>query len=505
MRGALAGVLLAVALGTVAGAVEPASAPAPAGKASDQAVLDDIEKTLKGLSSHISVGSKRVRVDGPARPGTSLPGHVDLAVGSSMNVDLPGEAHEVVVGDAAIIDVATINSKRRLFIMGRKIGRSNVFVLDAAAEVIARVEVQVGVDGQSVVAAIRRSLPDDPIAVDAEGASLVLTGKVSSDAVAGRAAAIARRFVEKDEQVVNLLQVARDQQVLLQVRVAEVQKNILKEIGADTTLLDKGIFGAANITGRVNPQPSSGINPVGSFVFTGVSDLLLRLTLLENRGLVRNLAEPNLVAVSGETASMLAGGEVPIPVADDDGIKLEMKPFGVALSFLPVVLDSGRINLKLSTEVSARSDNDGIKWPVLVNNQVTSITIPGFTVRRAASTVELPDGGSLMIAGLLQNDTISGLSGVPGAMDVPVLGQLFRSDSFKRNETELVIFVSANLVKPAAAGNFVVPTDSMSPGGDLDMWLFGKMLGRYTPGFRQDRIRDREPAVYGFTIDEVLP
>jgi pilus assembly protein CpaC len=223
--------------------------------------------------------------------------------------------------------------------------------------------------------------------------------------------------------------------------------------------------------------------------------------MLEQRGLVRNLAEPNLVAVSGETASMLAGGEVPVPVPDRDGIKIEYKPFGVSLSFLPVILDTGAISLKLSTEVSSLSA-DRVTIPLVTG----PASVPAFIVRRASSTVELPSGGSLMLAGLIQNDVLRGINGVPGLMDIPILGQLFRSQSFKRNETELVIIVTTSLVRATAPHAMVAAGDNISPGTDSDAWLYGKLLKRYTPGFIQDAPPlSRAPVSLGFTIDEAKP
>jgi pilus assembly protein CpaC len=421
-----------------------------------------------------------------------------------MKLDLPGDASEIIVGDPTVADVAVL-SKRRLFVMGRKTGRTNVYVLDSTSAVLGRVEVLVSVDAQAVQDAIRQSLPNETVDVRAEGDNLILTGSLGSDGAVGRVVAIARRFVGGDDNLVNLMRVNREQQVLIQVRVAEVQRNFLKEIGVQSTIGDTAKIisdsrlTGGNLTGKtfMLGLSKAGLTPAGTFAFTGIRDILVALSLLEQRGIVRSLAEPNLVAVSGETASMLAGGEYPVPVPSQDGITIAYKPFGVTLSFLPVITDTGRINMKLQTEVSALS-----------NEQVNlgTVSANSFTVRRAASTVELPNGGALMIAGLIQNDILDGLTGVPGLMDVPILGQLFRSDSFKRNETELVIIVNATLVRPTGPAALVAPTDSLSPGGDLDMWAFGNLTGRYTPGFVQDIGREqRHIPNFGFTIDEIMP
>lgn len=474
---------------------EQASPPA------ERAVVNDIERTIRSLSG-VTVSSRRIAVRPPSNQTAAVPDYFHLALGKARSIVLPGDAREVIVGDSRVADV-TVSNRRRLFVMGRQAGTSNVYVLDGFGAIIARMEVSVGADVEAASAAIRRALPDETIHVSAEGASLVLSGSVGSDGAAGRAAMMARRFVTKDEDLINLMSVNREQQVLIQVRVAEIQRNLLKEIGVNTKFFGTG--GLNNLDGETFPVGliKGTTSQAGSIMFDGIQSLLVTLDLLEQRGLVRNLSEPNLVAVSGETASMLAGGEYPIPVPDKDGIKIEFKPFGVTLSFLPIVLDDGRISMKLSTEVSTLSTVNTVKWP-LSNNQ--SIEINSFTVRRASSTVELPNGGSLMIAGLIQNDVLSGLAGIPGIMDVPIIGQLFRSNSFRRNETELVIIVNASLVRPTAPSALVDPTQTLSPGGDLDHWLFGRILGHYAPGFALDTSgRAHRPPPFGFTLDELLP
>jgi pilus assembly protein CpaC len=431
---------------------------------------------------------------------SDAPEHVTLPIGKSRLVELAADVQEVVVGDSAVADVS-VSSPRRLFVVGRKVGETNATVLDADGRTLAHLEISVGVDASVVRTALGRMMPGHSIDVAAEGSSLILTGTAASDGDVGRALSIARVYVDKPEKVVNLITITRSQQVLIRVRVAEVQRRALKEIGAFGTLnrSTEVTPGDARVGGRIN---SIGLNPLsqfaGTFVLEGIRDVNIGLQLLEQRGLVRNLAEPNLVAVSGETASMLAGGEVPIPVPDRDGIKIEYKPFGVSLAFVPVILNSGAISLKLSTEVSSLS-SESVTVPLITG----PATIPAFVVRRAASTVELPSGGSVMLAGLIQNDVLSGMNGVPGLMDLPVLGQLFRSESFKRDETELVVIVTTSLVKPAGPETMIGATDAISPSTDTDMWLYGKLLKRFTPGFVQDETRP--PPSVGFTLDEVSP
>ncbi len=425
------------------------------------------------------------------------PEHLVLPAGKSQLVELPTDVQEVVVGDSTVAEV-TVSSPRRLFVIARKVGETDAVVLDANGQTLAHLEISVGIDAGLVQAAIARALPGLPVTVSAEGPAIVLSGTVQSDGEIGRVVAIVKLFVDKPERIVNLVRVARSQQVLIRVRVAEVQRQALKEIGASASLnrSTPPIPGDARVSGL---NSIIGLNPLnqfaGTYMLEGIRDVALSLQLLEQRGLVRNLAEPNLVAVSGETASMLAGGEIPIPVPDRDGIKIEYKPFGVSLAFVPMILDNGSISLKLSTEVSTLSA-DKITVPLITG----PATIPAFIVRRAASTVEMPSGGSLMLAGLVQNDILSSINGVPGAMDVPILGQLFRSESFKHNETELVIIVTTSLVRPTGPETLVGATDSVSPATDTDNWLYGRLLKRFTPGFVQDQNRPSLPV--GFTLDE---
>jgi pilus assembly protein CpaC len=358
------------------------------------------------------------------------------------------------------------------------VGDTNVFLLDAEGKIIERFEINVHADTDSVKQSLAKLLPGEPIEVTSAGNSLVLSGSVSSDGVVQRAADIARRFVDEDNKIVNMLRIANEQQVMLRVRVSEVSKTAIKQLGIDWNLSNVAIGdgavdfllpGAGAIGGSLPATIGGGgtnLGPIGSLDVT--------LSMLEQQNLAKNLAEPNLVTVSGEVANILVGGETPIPAAQDNNtISIEFKPFGVALSFLPVVLDSGRISLKIGTEVSALD----------ATNQVTVClgcsAISGLKVRRINSVVELPSGGSLMLGGLLSNDIVSGIQGIPGAMNLPILGQLFRSNAFQHNETELVITVTAIVVKPVQPKLLAVPTDGFAPASDLDYYFLGHLQNIY--------------------------
>jgi pilus assembly protein CpaC len=260
------------------------------------------------------------------------------------------------------------------------------------------------------------------------------------------------------------------------VKVSEINKSAIKNLGVDWNLNDVAVGGGAidfgssatgNFTDDVVGSVAgawTGLGPIGSMDVT--------LSVLEQQNLSKTLAEPNLVTVSGEASNILVGGEFPIPVAQsDDTISIDFKQFGVALSFLPVVLDSGRISLKVGTEVSSIDQAASII--------VGDLQIPGLKVRRATSVVELPSGGSIMLGGLLQNDVITGINGLPGLMNIPVLGQLFRSEAFQHNETELVITVTALLVKPVQPKLLALPTDGFAPASDLDLYFLGHLQNIY--------------------------
>jgi pilus assembly protein CpaC len=351
-----------------------------------------------------------------------------------------------------------------------------VFLLDADGKIIERFEITVHPDTDSVKQTLASLLPGEPIEVSGAGNAIVLSGTVSSDGVVTRAQEVARRFVDDDQKIVNMLRVANEQQVMLRVRVSEVSKTAIKQMGINWNLQNVSLGdGALNFflpgaTAITTPATIAGsatnLGPIGSLDVT--------LSMLEQQNLAKNLAEPNLVTVSGEVANILVGGETPIPTAqDNDSITVEFKPFGVALSFLPVVLDSGRISLKIGTEVSALDASNSVQLCVGCS------PVQGLKVRRASAVVELPSGGSIMLGGLLSNDLTSGLQGIPGAMNLPILGQLFRSNAFQHNETELVITVTAIVVKPVQPKLLAVPTDGFAPASDLDYYFLGHLQNIY--------------------------
>lgn len=400
-----------------------------------------------------------------------------LALNKTRELILPTAIRDVQVGNPDVVDVM-VRTPTQVYLVGRGAGQSDVTFFDHKGVVIRRIAIDVHLDAEGLRAVLADVMPDErDLRVSGVGDSIYLSGSVKSDGMAAQVRALARRFVKADDNVVTLLKVSSEQQVLMHVRVAEMQKTVLKELGVGIAAPGTSGIGAA-LNAAVSTTGTVGLTQTASTLFgtvtlTGIDSLVATFSALERQGLIKTLVEPNLTAVSGETANLLAGGEFPIPVAEDNGrITIEFKQFGVLLNFTPVVLDPGRISLKMQTEVSAIDRTTAVT--------LASTSIPGLTVRRASSTVEMSSGGSIMIAGLLQNDITSTLSGLPGIMDIPILGTLFKSSSFQRKETELVVIVSAYVVQPLEKPQLALPTDGFAPSSDLDRFLLNRLQATYT-------------------------
>jgi pilus assembly protein CpaC len=320
-------------------------------------------------------------------------------------------------------------------------------------------------------------VPDEPVEVVAVGAAVALTGNVSSPAVADDIVRIASQFVDKDSQILNRLAVLQPAQVQLRVRIAEVDRNALKQIGINwQSVVQSGSFAFAAAT--QNPVTfSDGL--VRNFAAIGNGDVTATIDALAQDGLITLLAQPNLTALSGHTASFLAGGEFPVPVAlSQTGtiptITVEFKKFGVSLDFTPTVLDSGTISLRVRPEVSQLSSTGAV--------QQQGFSIPAITVRRADTTIELGSGETFVIAGLLQRTSEQALSKVPGLGNIPVLGSLFRSTRYRHGETELVIIVTPYLVRPMAnPRDAAMPTDGLAIPDDAGRVIGGRLYRRQPP------------------------
>ena len=393
-------------------------------------------------------GSQEVAADGyrsQLRIGpNSTVKQVKLGLNKSIAIELPRNARDVMVSNPKVVD-AVMRTPRRAFLFGMALGEANVFFFDQAGQQIAVLELQVSRDLKVLQSTIRSMLPGSSIKVESIGESIVLRGSAASAADAQSAGDIAASFIGDKDKILNMVAAAGEEQVMLRVTVAEVQRNIIKQLGIDLSgSLNAGSLASSVITG--NPFSVAGAligNNQATLTWSEGSDSIsANIKALEQNGVVRILAEPNLSAISGESAEFLAGGEFPVPTSRDaDGnISLEFKPFGIGLSFTPVVLGSGRISLKVNTEVSELTEEFSF--------QLNGLTVPGLKVRRASTMVELPSGGSLAIAGLIRDDYRQIINGVPALKELPVLGTLFRSRDFQRKQTELVIIVTPYMVRP---------------------------------------------------------
>lgn len=420
---------------------------------------------------------------------------ITLTAGKAAVVELPKDARDILVANPAIAD-ARVRTPRQIYIIGAATGVTTALFYDDQGKQILNLEITVALDLSAVMAALRQNLPDNDLLVKPLGGNLTVSGRVPNLAASNRAISIARRFVAADENIVNLLTIEGDDQVMLKVKIAEMRRSVSKQLGLDIAgTLDRGgnsafAFAKPNIFG-VAGAFEGGLTASGAKVtqdgsFTGI------LEAMERDGLVKTLAEPNLTAVSGEAARFLAGGEFPVPVGRDrDGnITIEFKQFGVGLGFTPVVLSDGRISIRMSTEVSQLAGESGIT--------IGGLTIPGISVRRAETTVELASGGSLVIGGLLQNDIRKSIDGIPGLKEIPILGILFRSNDFLNEETELVIIVTPYLVNAVAEDKLRLPTDGFAPASDFDTYLLGRMSGIYK---RQPAANVSLQGPYGYILE----
>jgi pilus assembly protein CpaC len=386
---------------------------------------------------------------------------------------------EVTVGNPEIADVVPLTTQL-VYVLGKQLGATNLMLMGQGGRVIAVVDLVVSFDVAGLKSKLFELLPGEAIEVRPAGDAIVLSGQVSSAGQLARALALAERFAP--QRVTNLLTVGGTQQVMLQVRFAEVQRSTVKQLGLNTA-----VFAAGNRTAFAF-ESGDGFSP-DAFARSALSILSgdvaidLMLDALERKGLVRTLAEPNLIALSGDTASFLAGGEFPIPVAsdrDDSGITITIvfKQFGVSLAFTPTVLGNDLVNLMLNTEVSAIDPT--------VSVVTSDITVPGLSVRRTNTTVELRDGQSFAIAGLLQDDFQDSIRQFPWLGDLPVLGALLRSTEYQRQQTELVVIVTPRLVAPSTPDALATPADRLRLPSESELFLLGRLEGR-APGLDPDR------------------
>jgi pilus assembly protein CpaC len=406
---------------------------------------------------------------------------ISLGVGKSVVIDLPRDVKDVLVADPKFAN-AVIRSTRRAYIIGASIGQTSVFFFDAEGLQIAGFDIAVTRDLNGLRAAIKQALPGLDIHVEGLGTGVVLTGNVSSPIEAQTAFDIASRLVDDGKRVVNGIAVHGRDQVMLKVTVAEVQRDVIKQLGVD--LSGSVGFGSAVVNfNNTNPFPVLGQALVSSNAVTGsFKSINTTLRAMERAGVIRTLAEPNLTAISGESANFIAGGEFPIPagftcdpVSRNCQYQIQWKKFGVSLNFTPVVLAEGRISLKVMTEVSELStENQLTLVQTLGVGDSTTLTIPSIKTRRADTTVEIPSGGSLAMAGMIAEQTRQQLNGFPGLMQLPILGALFKSRDFINKQSELMVLVTPYIVRAVAQKELSRPDDGYADASDPATILLGK-------------------------------
>lgn len=425
--------------------------------------------------------------------------NLDLPLSKAAVVHLPVDVADVLVTNPDVVD-AVVRTPRRAYLMGMGIGQTNAFFFDADGQLILDLNLRVERDLAPLQDALERFLPNARVQAEAMNDHIVLSGSVPSASDADAALRIAQRWVDDPENILSMISVQAREQVMLKVRIVEMRRTIVRQLGVNLTA--GGNTGEFGFQVETEPQFSQ----VGSFLGgmgalfewtsgnpTGVTDVSTLLQAMERVGLVRTLAEPNLTAITGESANFLAGGEFPVPVGRDrDGnVIIEYKPFGVGLGFTPVVLSEGRISLRISTEVSELTTQGALtaQESLVVNDAgevigtVPGLTIPALNVNRAETTVELPSGGSLVLAGLIQEETRQNLDGVPGVRNLPVLGTLFRSRDFENQETELVVLVTPYLVDPANPNQLNTPADGYRTPHEATAFLFNRINQVYSvPG-----------------------
>lgn len=390
---------------------------------------------------------------GDARAGAVM----TVPVNKSQVLKLDRAFSKAMVGNPEIADVMPLNANS-VYVLGRAAGSTNLALYDRAGGLIAVVDLVVGPDVLGLKRQISEVFPGEPVKISNSNDSLIMEGQVSSPLAAERIMAIAETYAP--EKVLNLMSVGSPQQVLLEVRISEMSRGTVKQLGINSVAWSSGF-----VTGTASRENGPFVGIISGLFGTSLD---IEFEALERQGLVRTLANPNLVALSGESASFLAGGELPIPSGVDNNgrVSIEFKPFGVAIAFTPTVLADGLINMRVAPEVSS-IDRE-------VTIELDGASIPGLKVRRAITSLELRDGQSFAMAGLIQSDTSDSVSGIPLLSKLPIIGSLFRSTAFQKNETELVIIVTPRIVRPVRPDQIALPTERVQVPGSMDLFLLGK-------------------------------
>ncbi len=471
--------------------------------------------TFKAALAGLALSLAAVPTTSAAETLRVLRGATSSALNVPMNravvVESDGPFTEISIANPGIADISSL-SDRTIYVLGKEPGRTTMTLLGADGRLITNVEIHVSPDIAEFKERLQQILPGEHIEVRTANDGIVLSGTVSSTARLDRALELANRYAP--ERVSNLMVVGGTQQVMLKVRFAEMNRSVSKRLASSMAIQGTGLGGdlgvsagtnTLNSAGAVNSTFNGGNIPTinennGAFLFgfdAGALEVGVLLEALESRGVVRTLAEPNLTALSGQEAKFLAGGEYPVPgESDGGGVTIDYKPFGVELNFIPRVVDRDTINLEMVAAVSSIDPANGI--------QFNGFSVDAFTRRETSTTVEMRDGESFAIAGLLQDDFTDLTGQVPWLGDVPVLGSLFRSAEYARRQTELVIIVTPHLVTPTRGEALALPTDRVRPPTERELFLFGRVAAENAPttGGAGEVARQDFSGSYGYVLED---
>ena len=434
--------------------------------------------------------------------GEQTSSSIALGVGKSVVIDLPADVKDVLVADPKVAN-AVVRSTRRAYLIGVAVGQTNIFFFDAAGRQIAGFDIAVTRDLNGVRAALRHALPD--VHIEGVGDGIMLRGTVSSPQESQTAFDLAARLAG-ETKVFNGITVRGRDQVMLKVTVAEVQRDVIKQLGIN---LNGSFDIGATVIDVVNTTPFSAFGQplADSGVRATNGGIAGTLRAMERAGVIRTLAEPNITAISGETATFVAGGEFPIPAGLSCDTtrsppicqpQIEYKKFGVALNFTPVVLSEGRISLKVMTEVSDLSTDNS--FTLVTPGSAQSLTVPSIRTRRADTVLEIPSGGAMAMAGMIQEQTRHQINGFPGLMQLPILGALFKSRDYVNRQTELMVLVTPYIVKPVAQKQLSRPDDGFADPSDPSTVLLGRLNRIYGVAGKVDPSHVYH-GTYGFNLD----
>lgn len=445
---------------------------------------------MKNITSFLSLTAIALCISSPAMgkswiesPSAETRTEARLTTGQPVVMRTESPFTNIMVADEKVADVVVLTD-RSFHLQGKTNGRTNIMLYDDDQRLLDVVDVTVGTDIPALKKGLYDMFPGERIEVRELAGGIYLSGKVSSNSVSERAYQVAQRFAP--DNVTNGMIVKDSHQVMLEVRFVEASRDAVKDLGVGLLVQNPSNFGGAGYVpdagdyiGGSRGGLLGGAIGAGGLTLLGQSNSIpidITIDALEEKGIIRTLAEPNVVAMSGETASFLAGGEFPVPIEGQNGaVTIQYRQFGVSLGFTPTVLDDGVINLKVAPEVSQLDTTRSVR--------IGGVEVPALSVRRADTTVELRNDQSFAIAGLLQNSSSDSTVQVPWLGDVPVLGSLFRSTRYKKNETELVIIITPRLVQPVSDINeLATPADGLTRPSDAAKFLLGHNEGPKTSG-----------------------